>query len=156
MSQTTASSPLVAHAERELQLAGFYDEESDYGGMIPDAVLRLVKEFAEEGHSGGSASLVTALLERLLRFQPLTPLTSDPGEWNEVAEDLWQSRRAPHVFSEDAGMTWYSIEPRLSPVGDRVRDGGEMGVLVVCDHCGGSGDLHMLDDPPESRTPEGG
>lgn len=108
-------SNLVRHAQRELELAGLFDEDADYGGMLAEGVMRLVRVFAEEGHSGASAGITVAILERLLRFQPLTPLTDDPAEWNEVGEDTWQSSRRPDAFSEDGGKTYYLLdeEPRV-------------------------------------------
>lgn len=98
---------LVAYAEQELKLAGLMDKGSDYDGMIGETALEIVKKFASQGHSGGSAHVLLAVLEKLLRFQPLTPLTSDPQYWMEVADGLWQSKRDPHAFSKDGGKTWY-------------------------------------------------
>lgn len=108
---------LVEHAERELRLAGYYKEDNDYGGMIPEAVLAIVKVFAEQGHSGGSAWLVRNLLNRLLNYKTLTPPTNAPDEWMDVAEysspdrpAIWQSRRQPDLFSNDGGKTYYSLD----------------------------------------------
>ena len=41
-------SNLVDYAERELKLAGLFDKDADYGGMLGHAVLKMVKLFAEE------------------------------------------------------------------------------------------------------------
>lgn len=113
MSDTTTN-PLVEHAEREMRLAGLYDEDADYDGMIPEAVMAIVKTFAEQGHSGASAGMVLAILDRVMRFEPLTELTSNPEEWRDVSEasgyPFWQSRRDPAVFSKDCGQTWYRLE----------------------------------------------
>lgn len=110
----TLDSSLVAHAEREMRLAGLYDDDADYGGMIPQAVMAVVRAFAEQGHSGASAGMTLAILDKLLRFQPLTELTSDPGEWRDVSEivghPFWQNLRDPAVFSKDGGQTWYRLE----------------------------------------------
>lgn len=109
-------SNLLKHAEREMRLAGLYDKDSDYGGMIPASVLKVVKAFSEEGHSGGSASITLLILEKVLRFKTLSPLTSDPEEWMDVAEPdgkrkaVWQNTRDSSYFSEDAGKTWYCID----------------------------------------------
>lgn len=107
---TDEDTNLVAYARDEMRRAGLYDDDSDYGGMIPDAVIDVVRAFSRAGHSGGSAALVTAILERVLRFQPLTPLTSNPDEWMEVGEGLWQSKRQPSVFSHDGGQTWHDLD----------------------------------------------
>lgn len=41
-------------AIRNLELAGFFDKDSDYEGMIGEAVKRLLLCHAQEGHSGAS------------------------------------------------------------------------------------------------------
>lgn len=105
---------LVDYAKEELERAGLFSKDSDYEGMLGDEILKIVKVFAKGGHSGGSAAVTTAALEKLLRYQPLTPLTSDPSEWNDVSKEtgrpLWQSRRNPAAFSEDGGKTWEIME----------------------------------------------
>jgi hypothetical protein len=115
-------SPLVTHAERELRLAGMYDEDADYGpGAIAGEVLSLVRVFADGRHSGGSAALTLALFERLARFKTLSPITSDPADWidrTEISrEPLWQSTRDPSIFSRDGGKTWYGIDGRGNIIG---------------------------------------
>ena len=102
----------VRHARRELERAGFFDEDSDYDGMLGEAVMEVVRVFSEQGHSGLSASITIHLLERLLRFEPLTALTDDPGEWNEVEmgdRSCWQSTRCPSAFSTDGGKRYYQV-----------------------------------------------
>jgi hypothetical protein len=108
-------SALVHYARDELKRAGMFDHDADYSGEIGDAVMELVRVFASQEHSGGSQAATLALLEKLLRFQPLTPLTSDPDEWMDVSDasggnPMWQSRRKPSVFSKDGGQTWYDLD----------------------------------------------
>lgn len=107
-------SNLEKHAERELRLAGLFDKDSDYGGMLAEAVMRLVRAHAAEGHSGSSAEMVMQLFERVGRFKTLTGLTSDPEEWMVVGDQdgrpLLQSRRQPSCFSTDGGATYYDID----------------------------------------------
>jgi hypothetical protein len=109
-----AESNLVRHAREELQRAGLFDIDGDYGGMIGQNVLDMVRLFAGQGHSGFSAQLSIDVLSRLLRFQPLTPITSDPAEWmcvNDGADDpIWQNRRSSSLFSVNGGKTWYDID----------------------------------------------
>lgn len=107
-------SNLVKHAKRELELAGFYEPEADYGqGSLADSVLDLVITFSLQDHSGASAAVTVDLLTRLLRFDALTPLTQDPDEWRDVSElsgtPMWQSRRQFDVFSNDGGNTWRKL-----------------------------------------------
>lgn len=101
---------LVAHAERELRRAGLFDKDSDYEGMIGACVLALVKTFAEENHSGGSAHITLQVFDIVARFKTLSPLTSDPSEWMEVGQDMWQNTRQSSCFSTDGGKTFYDID----------------------------------------------
>ena len=107
---------LIKHAERELKLAGMFDEDADYNGKLAPTIMEVVKVFASFGHSGGSAGISIAVLEKLLRFQNLTPLTNNPDEWNDVSEmngsPMWQSNRNPSCFSTDNGKTYYSVDDK--------------------------------------------
>ena len=69
---------LVNYAEQELRLAGLFDEDSLYGGMLGEAVMELVKVFAHQNHSGLSATLVLHIFNKVAKYNPLTPLTGEP------------------------------------------------------------------------------
>lgn len=116
MEPAVEESKLVQHANHEMYLAGLYDTDADYNGAIPGAVQRVVQVFAADEHSGGSAAMVLAILDKVLRFEPLTPLTSDPEEWRNVSETagypFWQNKRDTRMFSEDGGKTWYNVEEK--------------------------------------------
>jgi hypothetical protein len=108
-------SNLEKHAEAELRLAGLYDKDSDYGGAIAEAVLRLVRTHAAEGHSGGSHALTLSVFNKVINFKTLTPLTSNPAEWMRVDPEqyqpgTWQNLRNASVFSRDGGASWYDID----------------------------------------------
>ena len=104
---TASDSNLVAHAVRELTLCGMLDGDSDYDGGIGPAVLDLIRVFASQGHSGGSAAVTAGLFVRLAAFEVLSPLTDDPNEWIDVdGEGLLQSRRQASAFSRDGGTTY--------------------------------------------------
>jgi hypothetical protein len=92
---------LVEYAKSELERV-----DLEYDGMIKEAVLEIVGLFAGQGHSGGSAVITLGVAERLLRFQPLTPLTGGDSEWTEVTEGTWQSKRCPSVFKDAEGKAW--------------------------------------------------
>lgn len=106
-------SKLIKHAEREMELAGLYSKDADYGGMIPEAVISLVKAHASQGHSGGSHAITIDLFNKLINFENLTPLTSDPEEWFDVSElsgyPLWQNTRNSSCFSKNGGKTWEKL-----------------------------------------------
>lgn len=103
-------SNLVKHAERELLLAGMYEGEGTYNEMMANAVVELVQKFSEQGHSGTSAELTLQMFSRVANFKPLTPISSNPEEWQPVAGDMWQNTRRCSSFSRDGGKTWYDID----------------------------------------------
>jgi hypothetical protein len=101
----TSMSHLGSHARYELELVG---EEPE----IIDWYVKVVETFAEFGHTGESAEYTTRVLEQLLRYKNLTPLTDDPAEWLDVTEyteqksKLWQSVRNSAAFSTTEGKTY--------------------------------------------------
>lgn len=112
-------SNLVNHAKKELKLAGLFDKDSDYDGMLGETVLELVKVFAKQGHSGFSAFQTLKIFNIVADFKNLTPIGSDKDEWMNVSEmsndKLWQNKRRGTTFSRDAGKTWYDIDdPKLN------------------------------------------
>lgn len=104
-------SNLTKFAEDELNRAGLFDKDSDYGGMIGEAVMKMVKVFADEGHSGSSAGIAISLFQKVASYEPLTPLTGDDDEWTEVSDGIFQNRRCSHVFKEDGQA--YDIDGRV-------------------------------------------
>ncbi len=102
-------SNLVKHAKEELDRAGFFDEGSDYDGMLGEAVLELIDCFAKQGHSGASAPLTIALFKKVAAFEPITPLTGEDDEWNEVGKGTFQNKRACNVFKDADGQA-YNID----------------------------------------------
>lgn len=93
-------SNLKHHAEVELKAAGLYDKDSNYGGLLPEAVMELIEVFAKQGHSGGSAMLVVDMFTKLAKFEPLVPLTGQDDEWMEVGDGVFQNKRCSHVFKQ--------------------------------------------------------
>lgn len=85
----------------------------EYDGMVAQSVLDIVKLFAGQGHSGGSAIITIGVVERLMRYQPLTPLTGEEAEWTEVTDGQWQNKRCPSVF-KDAERAWDIDLPTMS------------------------------------------
>ena len=106
------NSNLYRHAESELRREGLLGDTEDflYGDMLGQAVLDLIELFADQGHSGMSAGYTLHIFERLANFQSLSPLSSDPEEWNEVGDGVWQNNRFFACFSEDGGKTYYNID----------------------------------------------
>lgn len=97
--EISEESNFVKHARHELTLLG---EEPE----VIEWYCRVIKEYASFGHSGGSAWATTTILEKLLRFEPLTDLTNDPVEWQDHGGHMWQNRRDGRAFSYDDGKTY--------------------------------------------------
>jgi hypothetical protein len=111
-------SNLVEHAKRELALIGGEDDEMQQ--LMNKNIIEMVEVFSKAGHSGFSAEHAIQTLEKLLRFENLTPLTDDPDEWNHVHETVWgapngvwQNRRNSEAFSEDGGKTYYLLSENV-------------------------------------------
>lgn len=100
---------LIKHAEEELARAGLFKEDSDYGGTIASAVMRAVKVWAEEDHSGMSHAFAFQIFEKLINFKPLTPLHKD--DFIEVSENLYQCTRDSAKFTEDF-VTWNDVNTK--------------------------------------------
>lgn len=109
---------LTTHAKTELELAGLFDKDSDYDGLIGKSVFELIKKFSKQGHSGFSAQWVKELFFKLASWENLTPITNNSEEWEDVTKfgdpkiPFWQNKRNPSIFSEDGGKTWWNIDDK--------------------------------------------
>lgn len=107
-------SNMTTHAERELDIIGMTDD-GEINGAMRKHILHMIDEFAAEGHSGFSASYAIQCLEKLLRFEPLSPLTGSDEEWIDVAEyngsPMWQNKRCSRVFKDETGA--YDIDGKV-------------------------------------------
>lgn len=120
---------LYDHARRELKLAEIIDHPDcdSYDKTISGIVLKLIETVADAEITGYMGNTVLSLFERLVRFEHLTPLTSNPDEWqyagdcddegNPIGDPLTvQNRRNPAYFSKDGGTTWYHVHGGTLPV----------------------------------------
>lgn len=111
---------LTKYAEAEL--ARIPHDEDGLQSLMDKNILEIVKIFGEQVHSGFSASYALSVLERLLRFKPISPLTGEDDEWAEARSGLVQNKRCSSVFkksdgtchdidaiivSDDGGITWF-------------------------------------------------
>lgn len=78
LSNQDNNSNLTDWARRELEIAGLFQKDSDYDGMIGQAAYDLIRLFSMQGHSGFSAALVAEIVGKLMRWD---------------AERDWQARR---------------------------------------------------------------
>lgn len=103
---------------REFQALGYKAPEEEEDGpnkWIQENVLEIAEVFASQGHSGFSAAYCVDLLEKVLRHEPIGPLTGEDWEWNEVGEGVWQNNRCSHVFkdTETFGGQAYDIDGKI-------------------------------------------
>jgi hypothetical protein len=92
-------SNLLSYAENELNRIGMTEDSPDeMNVMMRKHILHMMNEFAEEGHSGFSASYAINILTKLMEFKPLSPLTGEDDEWNLVGDGHWQNKRCSSVF----------------------------------------------------------
>ena len=107
---------LVQYAESELDRIGMTDD-GDMNGMMRKHLLHMVKEFADEGHSGFSASYALQCLKKLLRFKPLSPLTGEDDEWTDVTAisgvPHYQNKRCGSVFKDGKDGQAYDIDGKV-------------------------------------------
>ncbi len=107
---------LVQYAESELDRIGMTDD-NDMNGMMRKHLLHMVKEFADEGHSGFSASYALQCLQKLLRFKPLSPLTGEDEEWTDVSSisgvPHYQNKRCGSVFKDGKDGQAYDIDGKV-------------------------------------------
>ena len=82
-------------AEQECRLAckqenpnfDFDSDDFDYGCSCYKSALKAYKSLAEDGHSGMSFSFTRDILERLMRHEPLTPITDEDFESGSLIYD---------------------------------------------------------------------
>ena len=123
---------LVEYAKKELSLLGDDKMQQHMNANI----LELIRTFANQGHSGFSASYLISVLSRLMNFKPLTPLTGDESEWGDCLgnkDDTQQNKRCSavfrknhdnaaayyiygKVFSDNGGITWYTNRNSHVPI----------------------------------------
>jgi hypothetical protein len=97
----------LEYAKHELDLIGLKEDSGDEMNVaMRHDILQIVETFSDQGHSGFSASYALAILKKVLNFQPLTDLTGEDDEWIEVADDLYQNKRAFDVFKDANGAYW--------------------------------------------------
>jgi hypothetical protein len=82
-------------AIKNLELAGYFDKDAPYGGMIGEAVKNLLLTHGEEGHSGMSHAICVELFYRVAKGEALT-------------KEYWDLRKADmdKFAKENMGEPW--------------------------------------------------
>lgn len=100
---------ILSFAEQELDIIGMTgDSEDEINLAMRKHILHMVKEFSDEGHSGFSAPYAVSILQKLLMYEPLTPLTGEDSEWVDLMDDgsMLQNKRCSHVFKDSDGRAY--------------------------------------------------
>ena len=108
---------LVKHAIYELSLLAEDEDDCDMQDFMNKGIIDVVRIFSKQGHSGFSAGYAVGVIEKLLRFEPLGPLTGENHEWNDISEyccdeTMYQNRRCSHIFKRADG-TAYDINAKV-------------------------------------------
>ena len=90
--------------------------------------MQIIKLFSRQGHTGFTANYAVNMLNKLLRYVPLSPLTGEDDEWTKIdfgVDMEYQNKRCPSVFkgkdgkaynaegkvfSNDGGNSWYTCK----------------------------------------------
>lgn len=103
---------MIDYAKEELKRIGMIDSGEPYNEAVAKAILDLIKVFASQGHSGFTAPYTVNVFKRLAMYKPLSPLTGEDSEWNEIEPGLYQNKRYSAVFKEKDGK-FYNIEGKV-------------------------------------------
>lgn len=92
---------LIDYARSELELA-FPNETDGMQLLAMRNVMELIEKFCEQKHSGLSATYVLRLFDRLVKWNPIKPLTGEDDEWGEPFgdEQTQQNKRCSKVFRD--------------------------------------------------------
>lgn len=106
---------LIEYAKSELKRA--FPDETDKMQMVAiQNVMDLLDTFCKQGHSGFSGNYVLNLFERLVRWNPILPLTGEDDEWGEPygEDNLQQNKRCGKIFRKNFdNSTAYNVEGKV-------------------------------------------
>jgi len=101
---------LLEYAKDELDRIGMTADGDGFNVKMRNHILHMVEEFAKEGHSGFSAKYAILCLDKLLKYEPLSPLTGEDDEWEYVGDrgdnPAYQNKRCSRVFKNTDGKVY--------------------------------------------------
>lgn len=102
---------VVEHAKSEFKLAGWPEDDDDMQKQMCNDLLELLETFSKQGHSGMSATYCLAYFDKLARFHPITPLTGNEDEWEEVDDGsggiMYQNKRDSSIVKNEDGKAFW-------------------------------------------------
>lgn len=119
---------MIEWAKKELERIE-HDKEG-FQDCIDENILELLKVLCNQGHTNHTVAYVLNMFDRLAHYLPLTPLTGEDDEWNEVSDGLYQNKRYSAVFKDadgaynidgkifsyDGGETWFTNKDSRIPI----------------------------------------
>ena len=100
---------LLAHFIRELKQIGLYDTSS----RLTEAVIGVAKAIEEQDLTDYDMLKCKLVLDRLIKQEPLSPLTGDEDEWFSDSEEWDKNLRCPRVFREKSTGDCYDIHGKM-------------------------------------------
>ncbi len=82
-------------ARKWLEQNGLFDKDSDYDGWLGESVMKVWEFIAKQGHSGGSASRVFALLQAIYEAY------NNPD--HPIWQAYWQSDEGKALIAQFSG-----------------------------------------------------
>jgi hypothetical protein len=104
---------LKTYAIDELTRIGMYGSGDEMNEIMSEHILKMIDVFDEEGHSGFSAEYAISALQKLLRWEPLSPLTGEDDEWSECGDGIYQNKRLSRVFKDGKDGRAYDIRGKV-------------------------------------------
>ena len=102
------------YGRKELEKIGYFKEgDNPYNVAVANAILELLDVFDNQSHSGFSAPYVIGKFKRLAMFKPISPLTGEDDEWNEMKDGSFQNKRYSAVFKDKKDGKAYNIEGKI-------------------------------------------
>lgn len=104
---------IIDQALHELKLINFGEEDTRQ-------MVTILTLFFDQWDSGGAVWAAAPVLQKLIAGKPLSPLTGEDDEWNEVGDGVFQNRRLSTVFRDPRfydGKLAYDLD---NPDGPRV------------------------------------
>lgn len=99
---------LIEHAQFEIEFAGLDQPWSQGNENVAEATLAAIKAF--ENLTPTERNWTLLFVEKLAKHENITPLTNDPGEWEDAteiaAEPMWRNKRNPNAVSFNNGMNY--------------------------------------------------
>jgi len=100
---------LAAHFTRELKISGLYYNSTN----LASAIVEIGKLLDSRELSTDDVVKCAALMEKLIKVEPLTPLTGDEDEWIAVDSEWDMNLRCKRVFREKETGLAYDIHAKL-------------------------------------------